>query len=289
MRHSQLKAFHYVALHGGFSRAADVLSLTQPAISEQVRRLEKDHDVLLFVRDRKQVALTLAGESLFRLTERYFEVESQIADHISETRAVMDGKLRIIVDSAYHITHILGAFRARHPHATITLRTSNTEGVIKAVRNYDAEIGVAGSLSMGKEMRILDLGSTPIVAFAAQGFLPKNHPGLTFPELAKLPLILREKGSKTRAKLDEQAARSGVKLKPAIVAEGRDAIREIVASGAGIGFVSRAEFGNDQRVCEIPLLGVEMQMSETLIYLAQRQDVRVIRTFMEFARGQLGG
>ena len=68
MRHSQLKAFHYVALHGGFSRAAEALFLTQPAISEQVRKLEQDHDVLLFHRERKRVQLTDAGERLFRLT-----------------------------------------------------------------------------------------------------------------------------------------------------------------------------------------------------------------------------
>ena len=89
MRQSQLKAFHNVALHGGFSRAAEALFLTQPAISEQVRKLEQDHDVLLFERKRKRVQLTQVGERLFRLTKQYFEIEQQIEDFMSETGAAI--------------------------------------------------------------------------------------------------------------------------------------------------------------------------------------------------------
>ena len=80
MRHSQLRAFHYVAYLGGFSRAAEFLFLTQPAISEQVRKLEQDHDVLLFHRERKRVRLTNEGEQLFRYTKQYFEVEKKIEE-----------------------------------------------------------------------------------------------------------------------------------------------------------------------------------------------------------------
>ena len=75
MRYSQLRAFHHVARLGGFSRAAEALLITQPAISEQVRKLETDHDVLLFHRDRRKVRLTRAGEELFRMTKQFFETE----------------------------------------------------------------------------------------------------------------------------------------------------------------------------------------------------------------------
>ena len=115
MRHSQLKAFHHVALLGGFSRAAEALHLTQPAISEQVRKLEQQHDVLLFSRDRKRVQLTQAGEHLFLLTKQYFEVEQQIQDYMSETSAAIDGTLRIIADSVHHVTDIRGPFAAAIP------------------------------------------------------------------------------------------------------------------------------------------------------------------------------
>lgn len=284
MRHSQLKAFHFVALHGGFSRAAEALFLTQPAISEQVRKLEQDHDVLLFHRERKRIQMTETGEKLFRLTKHYFEIEEQIGEFMSETRTAVDGSLRIIADSAHHVTDILSAFRQRYPDVMVSLRTGNSDEVIDELRAFNAEVGVAGSLTPGRDMETLDLGDTPIVAFAAYGLLPPKKRALTLRELADLPLIFRETGSKTRQKLEEAALDQGMNLRPAIEAEGRETVRELVASGAGIGFVSKAEFGHDERLVEIALSDADLRMSETIVHLAQRREVKVIRAFMEFAR-----
>ena len=266
------------------SRAAEALCHTQPAISEQVRKLEQDHDVLLFHRERKRVYLTEAGEKLFHLTKQFFEVEQQIQEFMSETGAAIDGELRIIADSAHHVTEILSRFRRKYPNITVSLQVGNTKEIVEELRAYNAEIGIAGSVDPGKDMEILGLGTTGITAFAARGVLLASKRSLTLRELVELPLIFREEGSKTRAKLVEAAARQGMELKPVIVAEGREAVREIVASGAGIGFVSKAEFGHDDRLIQIEISDAGLNMSETLIHLAQRREVKVIRHFMDIAR-----
>ena len=287
MRHAQLRAFHHVALLGGFSRAAEVLNLTQPAISEQVRNLEQDHDVLLFRRDHRRVELTDSGAALFDLTKRYFETESLIREHLSASRAADIGTLRIIADSAHHVTDILARFRARYPAAMVTMRAGNSEEVVAELRAYNAEIGIVGSLPDPRDMETMPLGETPIVAFAARGFLPEGHAGLGLRDLSDHPLILRETGSRTRHQLEQEASRRGLTLTPAIEAEGREAVREIVASGAGIGFVSQAEFGHDDRLVQIALTDVDIRMSETLINLRQRREVRAIRAFMDVAKASL--
>ena len=87
MRHAQLRAFHNVAVHGGFSRAADAMNLTQPALSDQVRKLEAEYDVRLFDRTRKQIAITEAGTRLLEITRRLFEVADQARDMLSESRS----------------------------------------------------------------------------------------------------------------------------------------------------------------------------------------------------------
>lgn len=284
MRHSQLRAFHHVAALGGFSRAAEALFLTQPAISEQVRKLEQAHDVLLFHRDRKRVRLTETGEHLFLLTKQMFEVEQRIADYMTETRAAVEGELRIVADSAHHVIDLLGRFRQRYPGVTVTLRSGNTEEILHELRSYNAEIGVIGDAPTGPDMEMLEIDEAPIIAFAARGLLDDPGAGLTLAQAAKYPLILREAGSKTRASIEEEAIRQGVALTPSVVAEGREAVREMVASGAGLGFVSRAEFGHDPRLVQIPLNGAHLTMRETIVHLGQRREVRVIRAFMEFAR-----
>ena len=284
MRQSQLKAFHHVALHGGFSRAAKALFLTQPAVSEQVRKLEQDHDVRLFLRANKQVTLTAEGEELFRLTKQLFEIDAQIDDYMSETGAAVVGTLRIIADSAHHVTDILTRFRQKFPNVVVTLRTGNSQEVLDELRAYNAEIGVVGSLSPGRDMTTLSLGETGIVAFAARGLLPAGTTSLSLSELRELPLSFRETGSKTRQKLQDAADAKGIVLTPAIEAEGRETVRELVASGAGIGFVSQAEFGHDTRLVRIKLSDVDARMSEALVHMRQRQDVRIIRSFMDVAR-----
>jgi len=290
MRYVQLRAFHYVAISGGFSRAAEELFLTQPAISDQVRKLEEEYDVVLFNRQRKQVMLTPAGEKLLVITRRLFDTESQALELLSESRSLRSGMLRIVADAAHHLLHLIGAFREKYPGVSVTVRVGNSETVIKSLYNYDADIGVLGDLPTGRDFDVVKLSEAPIIAFAAEGHPAARRASLSYRDLAHLPLVIRERGSKTRKKLEEGAAAAGVELKYAIEAEGREAVHEIVASGAGIGFVSEAEFGNDPRLTKIPIDAPPMLMDEALICLTERSQGKAIRAFFDIVRNvTLGG
>jgi len=283
MRYVQLRAFHSVAVHGGFSKAADALSLTQPAISDQVGKLEEHYDVLLFNRHKRQVKLTKFGEALLEITRKMFEIEQQASDLLSESRALRSGTLRIVADSPRHLLHILGPFREKYPGILISLHSANSEEVVAKLFNYEADIGVLGEIPVNREFTTVKLNSTPITAFASRNFPLSKQTSLSIAELSKLPLVLREKGSLTRQSLEKMAKRQGVTLKATIEAEGREAVREIVASGAGVGVVSKAEFGHDDRLIEIPLEGVAILMEEALICLKERKNGKLIKAFLTMA------
>lgn len=284
MRYVQLRAFHHVALHGGFSRAADELFLTQPAISDQVRRLEEEYDVILFNRLRKQVTLTKAGEHLLQITRRLFDSEQQALEFLTESRALRSGHLRIVADSAHHLLHILAEFRKRHPGVRVTVNAGNTETVITSLKNYDADIGIIGEMPILRDFEFQMLNASPIIAFVAKSHPLAGSGMLTFAQLADLPLVLRERGSKTRLKLEEAAARRGVELVPVIEAHGREAVREIVASGAGVGFVSLAEFGSDNRLVQLELEQDRgLIMDEALVCLKERRNAKLVQAIFEIA------
>ena len=285
MRYSQLKAFHHVALEGGFTTAAEKLHLTQPAVSEQVRNLEKTYDVQLFSRDRKKVALTSAGKSLLHLTRQLFEVEDQIEEALSESSTGIAGELRIVADSAHHVSDLLAAFNRKFPNVTISVLAGNYEEVLSRLRNYDAEIGVAGSVAPGRDMETISLGFTEIIAFCARDFDLANRTSLRIEDLPNLPLVFRESGSKTRRKLEDEAQKRGITLKPTFVAEGREAVSAIVAAGAGVGFVSEAEFDEESQLRKVRLDDVHIGITESIVYLSQRRDVRLIRAFTDMALG----
>ncbi|CAI2936692.1 LysR substrate-binding domain-containing protein [Aminobacter niigataensis] len=289
MRYVQLRAFHYVAICGGFSRAAETLFLTQPAISDQVRKLEEEYDVLLFNRHKKQVTPTAAGQQLLEITRRMFDTEQQALELLSESRALRSGTLRIVADAAHHLLHILGQFRQKYPGIQVSVRAGNTETVISSLYSYEADIGVLGEIPTGRDFEVVNLNSTPIVAFVSTDHPLASAKSLSLHELSLLPLVMRERGSKTRAKLEDLAAKEGFEFKPAIEAEGREAVREIVASGAGIGFVSAAEFGQDARLVQIPIDAPEMLMDEALICLKERSGGKLVRVFLDIARSMAAG
>ncbi len=287
MSYRGLKAFHSVALYGGFSRASERVFLTQPALSEQVRRLEQAHDVLLFRREKKRVFLTEAGTQLFHLTTRLFEVEQEITDYLVEKRTTVEGELRIIVDSATHISSVLSRFRQQFPEVFVTLKTSNTEDMLEQLRAYRADLAIGGGIGPGADLKRLDLGATAIVAVAAKGYLPAKRRRLRLSELCAMPVMLREKGSKTRELVEREARRRQLTLNVVMEVEGREAMREIIGTGAGVGFVSEAEFGNDDRLRKYDISDARLTMQESLFYLSQRSEVRIIKSFIEFAAGEL--
>lgn len=289
MRYNQLRAFHHVALHGGFSSAARALNISQPSVSDQVRQLEQRHDVLLFRREVRQVRMTEAGEALFRLTSEMFEVEERIGAFFDQSRARLTGTLRIVADSAMHVTEAVRRFREANPDVFVTIRTGNTEDLLRRLRNYEAEVGVVGNTVSAPDLDSVDLGRTPILALVEKDYLPPGTRTLSFRDMGSHPLIYREEGSRTRAQVEDQAARLKLSFSPAIEVEGREAMREVVASGAGIGFVSEAEFGHDRRLLAVPFEDVDIGMSESLVTLAARRDVPLIRGFLRAVQKSVEG
>lgn len=288
MRYVQLRAFHHVAIHGGFSRAANELLLTQPAISDQVRKLEEEYDVLLFSRQRKQVVLTPAGEQLLAITRRMFETETQAMELLSESRALRAGRLSIMADAVHHILPVLSAFRERYPGVRVVLRAGNTETIGRALASYEADIGVIGDMPPARDTESLRLNSSTILACVARGHPLAAAGTVPLASLVQYPLVGREQGSKTRKKVEEAAEAQGIDLTFAIETEGREAMREIVAMGLGVGFVSEAEFGHDARLARLAIAGPPMTMDEVMLCLKERAETKAIRAFFETARSLAG-
>ena len=286
MRYTQIRAFHQVATHGGFSEAARQTDQSQPALSDQVRRLEQDYDVLLFRRDGRRLRMTAAGEALFHRTKRFFDVENEIAQHLSQSRTVLAGHLRIMADSTVHVLPALRVFHARHPKVRVEIRNGNSAQVLEALRNYDVEFGVLGDLDPAPDLDICPLGTAPIMAISGTGMGPDVPAALGLDALVHYPLVFRERGSQTRQRIEAAARNQGITLRPVLEVAGREAMREVVAFGLGIGFISAAEIGHDPRIRSHRLDMPTLEMAESLIALKARRDLPLIRAFLHDAGHQ---
>ncbi|MFK7995547.1 MAG: LysR substrate-binding domain-containing protein [Granulosicoccus sp.] len=284
MRFIQLKAFHHVATLGGFSRAAQALHVTQPAVSDQVRKLEAEYDIKLFDRNKKQVVVTASGRKLLEITHRLFEVEQRAFEFLSESRDIHTGTLRIVADSAHHMTQVLAQFRREFPGVFISVKSGNSDKVIDQLNRYEADIGVLGNIPEDTNHDIVTWDSTPIIAFAPSGSDYSARKSVSFKELCRWPLVMRERGSRTRAKIEEQAGIAALTLNISIEAEGREAVRQIVAAGGGVGIVSQAEFVESPDLQHISIRDAKLTMEEAIVCLRERSHNPLINRFMQLAR-----
>lgn len=279
--HAQLKAFHAVAVHGGFTRAAERLFLSQPAISDQVRKLEEHYGVQLFHRTKRSVQLSELGERLLAITQRLFAAEGEAEELLSSSRALRTGSLTLAVDSPVHVLPYIARFNARYPGIRISLVTGNTDEALGRLFAYRADLAVVGRPVEDPRLLCKPLSCGPLVAFVARGHPWASRTAIQLADLDDLPMVLREQGSMTRQLLEEEMRRAGLRLRPAIEVEGREAVRELVLAGMGVGLVSAAELGDHPQVHALPIIDCQRQMTETLVCLREQGARRIIESFLQ--------
>ncbi|MCM2320566.1 MAG: LysR substrate-binding domain-containing protein [Pseudomonas sp.] len=279
--HAQLKAFHAVAVHGGFTRAAERLFLSQPAISDQVRKLEEHYGVQLFHRTKRSVQLSELGERLLVITQRLFAAEGEAEELLSSSRALRTGSLTLAVDSPVHVLPYITRFNTRYPGIRISLVTGNTDEALGRLFAYRADLAVVGRPVTDERLLCRTLSRGPLVAFVARSHPWAGRTSIVLADLDDLPVVLREQGSMTRQLLEEEMHQAGLRLRPAIEVEGREAVRELVLAGMGVGVVSAAELGDHPQVHALPISDCRQQMTETLVCLREQGTRRIIDTFLQ--------
>ncbi|MFI8394310.1 LysR family transcriptional regulator [Pseudomonas sp. Choline-02u-1] len=287
--HAQLKAFHAVAVHGSFTRAAERLYLTQPAISDQVRKLEERFGVLLFHRNKRAVRLTDLGERLLAITQRLFVIEAEAQELLQESQALQTGSLILAVDAPIHVLPQIARFCERYPGISVKIETGNTDESLFRLFNYQADLALLGRDVTDERLMCVPLRNDPMVAFVSHNHPWAERESICLADLDDTPLVLREIGSVTRQTLEEEMARAGFRIRPAIQVEGREAAREAVVVGIGVGVVSAAEFGADSRVCALPITDCTRRLTETLVCLREQSSRRVVATFLDMVRESLPG
>lgn len=281
MRPAQLKAFHGVAKWGGFSKAAEKMHVSQPALSDHVRKLEETYGVQLFVRGTRTVSLTDLGRKLFALTERQVEIETEARDLLQRARKVEEGQIIIGADAAIHALPLITAFRAAHPHVRFSVVSGNSASLISRLESFDIDFAVVADELNAPAFTTRLLREDRLVAFVAAGHPWAQRKSISIADLAEGQLILREQGSVTRRIVEEKFRDSGIVANAAIDVEGREAAREAVAQGLGVGIVSAGEFLPDARLRQIALKDWQATMREWLVCLKSREGLHLIQSMLK--------
>jgi DNA-binding transcriptional LysR family regulator len=292
----QLAAFCAVVERRSFSQAADRLGVTQPAVSLQVRALEKRLGTQLLDRSGRRVEPTEAGWRLYRGAQRMLALEDQL---VAEVAASAEGELAgdLVLGAstgpaAVAVPVVLGEFQRRHPDVRVFLTVSDTHSVVERVAARELELGIVGASRRHRGVRFEPFFSDQVILVC-----PPGHPfaGRTvdLDELRSTPLILMQEGAGVRQIVEDGLRRQGVKLRDLDVRLElglQESARRAVEAGYGVTFISRTAVESDLaagRLAEARVKGLDATREISLASASGRARTRVADAFVTFAREQL--
>jgi len=244
----QLATFVRVIETGSFSAAAEKLGLTQPAVSLQIRQLEKRLGTSLIERVGRKARPTDAGEELLRHAHVIDAAVTSAVDTVARHSLDAVGSIHIGTDttiSIYLLPPVLGALRKRYPGLEITVTTGNAVDIVRRVEENNIDLAFATLPVSGRAFEVSPVLDDAFVAVAPRGMaLPQR---LTADNLAKLPLIITEPGSASRRIIDRWFARGEAVLNPAMSLGSVEAIKAMVAAGLGCGILPEMAVNKEVR------------------------------------------
>jgi LysR family transcriptional regulator, low CO2-responsive transcriptional regulator len=283
MRYSQWRAFDAVARELSFSRAAERLGITQPAVTLQVRALEAACAMSLFRRHGSHIALTDSGRSLLALTRRMFAVEDEIREFLTASKALERGSARLVSDGPHPALAFVAAFRLRYPGIALSVAFANSQAAWAALLEDKADAAVVAEPPPDERLHGVVLGEQRLVALLPPTHRLARRRSLRLAELQDEQLLLREEGSTTRRILERALQAAGVRFRSTLELGSREAVREGVAMGLGISFVFEQEGGGDPRSLTVRLADVEASNRDMLVFQRSDAERAIVRAMIGVA------
>ena len=285
MIYTQIRAFDAVAREGSFSRAAEVLGVTQPALTIQVKALEERHGLKLLHRDGRGVKLTDAGERLFTLSRQLASLEEIIDDTLEASSELQRAELRLAVDGPHIVMGLFAKFLARHPQVRLSVSMGNTQVVRQRLLDRHVDVGILPLISEHPRVHAVPLWTHRGLLITSHRHRLAERKVVSLAELEGEAMIGREDGSTTQMLVDAALARHGVEVRAVMELGSREALVEAVAVGLGCGIVWELEALASSRVRAIPIENDELITTDYIACLKSERERAIVKAiFAEAAR-----
>ncbi len=278
--HAQLRAFHAVATERSFTKAARALRVSQPAVTIQVKALEESCGAALLDRRGRQVVPTELGEGLLAVTRRIFGLEQEADEMLAAAGELRSGHLKVGADGPYFVMELLAAFIGRYPGVRVTVAMGNSQSVVQDLVDYRADVAVLAWVGDDRRFHSIPYSRQPVVVFVPRDHEWAGRTAIRLAELEGRAMVLREVGSTTRQILERALGAAGVSPRVVMEIGSREALREAVAAGLGVGVVSRAELGGDARLWPIEIADARLESWEFVVCLKERRNLRTVKAFL---------
>ena len=291
-----LKTYREVIRLGSFSEVAKRLSISQPAVSFQIQALERDLGIRLIDRRQKSITMTQAGKRLLHFAELVEKERDRLVYDLSQLRDEVTGDLAIsasTIPGEFLLLPTLAEFKRLHPAITTRMMISDSLAVISRIQNNEYEIGFCGALPEGTDLTAFKIAEDEIVliVFPEHPFAEREK--VSFGELEKESLILREETSGTQRSLESLLLKAGFDLgrcTPSLVLGSTQAVISAVEAGIGIAFVSNLAINKSLTLRLVKVVGIEglrLRRNFYCIYRKERIVSRLLKEFIAFVESRI--
>ena len=292
MADRRLQVFHTVARMLSFTKAAEVLHMTQPAVTFQVRQLEEHFNTRLFDRTHNRISLTEAGKRVYEHSEKIFELYAHMESGVRELTGDVSGVLMIGASTTiaeYMLPALLGDFKAEFPDVNVRLRVSNSDGIVSMVEDNEIDLGVVEAPVSNKNLAVEVCRVDQLVVAVPPDHELAKHDTLTVDELMKYPYITREEGSGTREVILEYLRAAGFaphSLNVIMELGSPEAIKGAVEAGMGITVISLATLNKELQLGTLTAIKLDPPLERPFSFVHQKQKfrVRAMEALLNFAR-----
>ncbi|MBY0341780.1 MAG: LysR family transcriptional regulator [Rhodocyclaceae bacterium] len=291
MADRRLQVFHAVAKQMSFTRAAEVLFMTQPAVTFQIKQLEEHFNTRLFDRGHGRISLTPAGELVLEYAERILGLAGEMDLRVAEMTGEVRGSLLVgssMTIAEFMLPRILGEFKSAYPEVRQRLVVANSEAIQQRVSEHMLDIGLIESPPSQNGLDVEVCSEDELQVVCNPAFPLAKFSEITPQQLTEYPYVSREIGSGSREYTDKYLREHGIQpdqMKLVMELGGPEALNGVVESGLGFAIASRASVIKAQRLGDLVTVPLKPRLMRTLymVYPKEKFRSRLVTTFVEFA------
>ena len=296
MADRRLRVFHAVAKHLSFTKAAEALFMTQPAVTFQIKQLEEHFNTRLFDRAQGRISLTPAGLLAQQYAERILALDTELDERLREFSGQEAGPLLIGASTTiaeFLLPRVLGKFMAAHPAVVPRLLVANSEAVQERVAERNLDLGFIEGVSHLPTLATDPCGEDELQVICAPDHPLASRKSVPAAALTEHAYIGRETGSGTREVIEKYLRESGLSLDAlqlVMEASSPEAVKGLVATGLGFAIMSRATVTAEVRLGTLAAVPLSPPLLRQLsvVYPRERIHSRSLNAFLQFAKRELG-
>ena len=292
MADRRLQVFFAVAKHGSFTRAADSLFMTQPAVTFQIKQLEEHFNCRLFERQHQKISLTAAGQLVFEFAEKILALSDEMEGRVAELTGQMGGTLDIGASTTlgeFILPGILSQFNELYPQVHLRMVVGNSEQIQTSVIEGSLDLGLIDGVAQHKSVLADVVGSETMAVVCAKAYPMADMAAVKAAELPEYEYVSREPGSGTRESVENYLKANGVspeQLKTVMELGSPEALKNVVQTGLGFALMSPSVVRKEVERGDLIALALDppLQRTFSLIMPRERFRSRTISAFADYVK-----